>query len=556
MRGYKNEAVGDLAKQLVGGLLRLRKGYIDSAESLLRMVKPSLEYPYEFVVYTLTGYRPRRQAPVEPLSGETLRDDLQHLIIDLCNSFSLPTSAYEEKAYDTEALAKRMRVSAKTIQRWRHQGLVARRLVFPDGKKRVAFLEGGVHAFAERRRKQLLRSARFSKLTADERGEIIRKARRLVDREGGRLYEISKRLAKETGRAVETVRYTIRRHDRESPAEAVFPAAERPLDDRDKEVIYRSFLHGVSVSALARRRNRTRGSMYRIINEMRARQLLNRKIDYMYNPQFDLPGAEDAILSQQVEQVDVPQARRPRTPKDLPPYLESLYEAPLLTREQERILFQQYNYIKYSADQLRRKLEVNSARSSQLRKIERMLVGADAVKNRITRANLRLVVSIAKKHLNGPQTLFELISDGNVSLMRAIEKFDYSRGFKFSTYASWAIMKNYARSVPKERRLLDRFVTGVDEVLDLAAGMGAYDPHATSLGELRESLDAVLAQLTPRERSIIVYHYGLDSAGRKQTLEQLSKRLGITKERVRQIERRAMERLRKLLQPDRADLMR
>ena len=116
--------------------------------------------------------------------------------------------------------------------------------------------------------------------------------------------------------------------------------------------------------------------------------------------------------------------------------------------------------------------------------VERLLVQADAVKNQITRANLRLVVSIAKKHLAGPQTLFELISNGNVSLMRAIEKFDCARGFKFSTYASWAIMKNFARSVPRERYLLDRFVTGVDEVAELAASARTYDPRATTLAEL------------------------------------------------------------------------
>lgn len=230
MRGYQNEPVEELAKQLVAGLLRLRKGYIDSAEELLRIVKPSLEYPYEFVVYMLTGYRPRRRAPIEPLAGKTLRGDIQRMILDLCNSFELPVDAYDEKVYDTEALAKRMRVSTKTVQRWRRRGLVARRLVFPDGKKRIGFLESSVHAFAEQRRRQLLRSAHFTKLTAEEREEIIRRAKRMAARTGGRLHEISKRLAAKMGRAVETIRYTIRRHDRENPFDAVFPKHDHPLE--------------------------------------------------------------------------------------------------------------------------------------------------------------------------------------------------------------------------------------------------------------------------------------------------------------------------------------
>lgn len=70
------------------------------------------------------------------------------------------------------------------------------------------------------------------------------------------------------------------------------------------------------------------------------------------------------------------------------------------------------------------------------------------------------MVSIAKKHMRPNANFFEMVSDGNMSLLRAIEKFDFSRGNKFSTYASWAIMKNFARSIPAEHTLLDRFKTG------------------------------------------------------------------------------------------------
>jgi RNA polymerase primary sigma factor len=175
------------------------------------------------------------------------------------------------------------------------------------------------------------------------------------------------------------------------------------------------------------------------------------------------------------------------------------------------------------------------------------------IKNHNIRANLRLVVSIAKKHLGGPQGLFELISDGNVSLMRAVEKFDYSRGFRFSTYASWAIMRNFARTVPRERFQMDRFATGADEILDIAQSLQSYNPQELSLPELRESIDALLVKLTPRERTILIDHYGLDSQGTSQTFDQLGQRLGISKERVRQIEARALDKLRTFVQPqDRA----
>src|SRR6056297_4135218 len=97
-------------------------------------------------------------------------------------------------------------------------------------------------------------------------------------------------------------------------------------------------------------------------------------------------------------------------------------------------------------------------------RIEQLYEQAVKTKNQIVQANLRLVVSIAKRHMNSTDDFFGLISDGNMSLIRAVEKFDYSRGNKFSTYATWAIMKNFARTIPKEYKHRDRFRTSGEEM--------------------------------------------------------------------------------------------
>lgn len=102
---------------------------------------------------------------------------------------------------------------------------------------------------------------------------------------------------------------------------------------------------------------------------------------------------------------------------------------------------------------------------------------------------------------------------------------------------------------------MDRYSTGHEEILDIAAGLRTYDSAEVSLSELRESIDSVLAQLSSMERSILVDHYGLDQGQPHKTLEQLGRSLGISKERVRQIEIQALSKLRDILHPQQADLM-
>ncbi len=554
MRKYLNKPMGELASELTAGLVRYRKGYVDAAEALLQVIDAAQEYPYEFVVFRLTGYRPQgSNLPGEALQGKPLRGDLLTLILDVSDSFDLRTTDYAEPVYDVPALAKRFGISGKTVQRWRAQGLAGRRLVFPDGKGRIAFLESSVARFVSGRSRQVRRSSQFSHMTDEERADLLRRARRLAAA-GGTLSEILRRLSRRTGRAGETIRYTIRRHDAEHPEAAVFPDHTAPLADDDRTLIYQAFLRGTSAPKLARQFRRSRGSVYRIVNEMRALQLLQRKIGYVYNPQFDLPNADELVLSGANPSTDpCDEPHRAHSPEDLPAYLQSLYEVPLLEAETERDLFRRYNYLKYKADRLRKRIDPRQPRMKALELVESLLLEGNLVKNRIIRANLRLVVSIAKKHLGGPMTLFELISDGNMSLMRAVEKFDYARGYRFSTYASWAIMRNFARTVPRERSQQDRFATGHDEVLDVAASLRIYDPDELNLPELRESIDVLLSRLTPLERSVLIEHYGLDDPAGAKTLHQLGERLGLSKERVRQIELRALKKLRIVMKPREAE---
>jgi len=112
-----------------------------------------------------------------------------------------------------------------------------------------------------------------------------------------------------------------------------------------------------------------------------------------------------------------------------------------------------------------------------------------------------------RRHVGRSSCFFEVVSDGNLSLMRAVEKFDYSRGFKFSTYASWAIMRNYARSIPEQMYQAARLVTGSDEALAIAPAPDTSSQDTVIEGA-RHLIQKGLTFLSERERDIVVRHYG------------------------------------------------
>jgi RNA polymerase primary sigma factor len=283
-----------------------------------------------------------------------------------------------------------------------------------------------------------------------------------------------------------------------------------------------------------------------LADAIRSRRLLGTEIRYIAHPSFDDPAARDAILAP-MPASGVARVRRTKASAGLPPYLASLYhEAPLLSREQETHLFRKMNYLKSRASLLRDRIDLARASTADLDEIERHLEDALAIKNQIVRANLRLVVSIARKQVGPHDDLFERVSDGNYAMIRAAEGFDFSRGNKFSTYATWAIRNHFLRAFREKNRRQPRLLFGHDEVLVVEADPGRNDLERSELQERRqEAFARLLARLDDRERRIIVGRFGI-GGGPAQTLNQLGKELGISRERIRQIEARARDKLRML----------
>lgn len=552
MAGYRHPAMKQFADQQARFARREHKvEQLSRAEQLLAEVAPAREYPYQYVCFRITGYRPDLY-PDLVLAGSDLSHDLRLFIEEISASAEIPVEEAGEKVLTVEDLSSEFQISTKTVNRWRDRGLVSRRFLI-DGRQRVGFLKSSVERFVQSHAMDVDRGSRFSQLTEEERDVIIRRAQRLAAIPTATLAEVSRRIAKRLERSPETVRYTIKNFDARHPEKAIFPTLRGALDANTKQRIYASYRRGAAIERLADQYRRTRSTIYRVINEMRASRLLSQPIEYMHHPSFDRANAELKICGPEPAEGEKP--RPVRAPADLPPYLKSLYGLPLLNREQEQYLFRRMNYRLHQAKKMRDSLDPVRVKTSDLDRLESYLDDAADIKRRLIRSNLRLVVAVAKKHAYGGRNLFELISDGNVSLMRAVEKFDFSRGFKFSTYASWAIIKNFARTIPAENVHHDRFVTGHEVAFDLAPDKRANEFEAELTHDrMASAIDRILDKLDERERQVIVCRYGLEKQTKPQTLEEVGTRFGVTKERIRQIEARAINKLRQIATQEKLDV--
>ena len=230
--------------------------------------------------------------------------------------------------------------------------------------------------------------------------------------------------------------------------------------------------------------------------------------------------------------------------KGLSPYLASLYQTRLLTRDEEQFYFRRMNWLKFRAATVRGRLDRRRASERQMGQVEGWLAEAETVKSIIITSNLRLVVSIAKKFVDASNSFEELVSDGNMALIRAVEKFNFALGNRFSTYATYAIQRHFFRMSHRGRQQRNRFVASDEALKDRAAEPAVTEYcSADQIGMLKELFAGFLADLEPRERRIVVARFGFDGKP-PRTFRELGTAMGVCKERIRQIQTRAMDKLR------------
>lgn len=282
------------------------------------------------------------------------------------------------------------------------------------------------------------------------------------------------------------------------------------------------------------------------VDHHRLAELTKEADDHISNEMFMHRTSERDILGDELLLTSELPTKRSAKLASMPSHLAGLCERALLTPDQERSMFQRMNYLRYRASHL---LQTASAKSKvcqwDLERAEGLMRAAKWHRDNIVQANLRLVISIVKKFSNNQCSFDDLLSDGIIALMRAVEKFDYDRGFRFSTYATQVVRRNCYRMVMDRQEERLKVTNSVYEPgLDVADDVRSPTMSEGRWSTMRQHLGLLLDQLDRREKFIIRARFSLGGHRRVQTLQSLADALGVSKERVRQLEKRAMDKLR------------
>lgn len=280
----------------------------------------------------------------------------------------------------------------------------------------------------------------------------------------------------------------------------------------------------------------------------RSNALLRQEISFIHSPKFSRMKLADVEWKSGEIYIEEKTDLRTEGDRVVPTYLSYLFRKPLLTPEGEQHLFRRMNYLRYLANRKRSQLDPEQLDSKVIREIEKLIADSEAARTQLVESNLRLVASIARKFSKSRNDFEELLSEGNSILLYAVDKFDFSRGFRFSTYATHAIQRHFFRVIQRMHRKRSREIDCPSDLLLDSVASPAAEPEAGLPTLNRSMLQQMAGLLDERELFIIEERFGLrNRVDTDKTLKTLSDEMGLSKERVRQLQHRALDKLRAFL---------
>lgn len=227
-------------------------------------------------------------------------------------------------------------------------------------------------------------------------------------------------------------------------------------------------------------------------------------------------------------------------------------ESVVLTRDEEATLFLQYNFARFKVASIQNKVGSKTPTDKQSTDLLHWYRLSRALRDQIAESNLALVLAMAKRVRINPGEFADQISEGNMALLRSVDKFDIGRGFKFSTYACRSILKAFARQGMKDTKHRQRFPANFDPDMESVDASAERRRRSEQEGasEVKQLMLENTVDLSDIEQIVLQHRFGFEPgrSGRPMTLLQVGKLIGLTKERVRQIQNKALAKLREAVE--------
>lgn len=533
-------AIADLAEQLRYAPRRTLLRDVERAADLAGRIDPDRVYPEDWVVFRITGYRPEIKDPAM-IVGRALLGDLSALVERLSRAATMTASELAQRSagdvLDPDALCRRWSVSRKTVDRYRRRGLIAHRVLGDDGRSRLLFTTQAVELFERRHRDTVARAGSFTRIDADLRGRIIRRARRYHASAGLTLNEAAARLSRRYGRGHETIRQIL------AHADPPIFHEHGPLSTRQRRLIFRAWQRSIEPGRIAQRVGRSRGSVHRVVNEQRARLLRGLDLQPHVGPMFDRDDAGAALLTHPAV-TGVGLEHRATT--DLSAFLAEARATRTPGKAEESALATAQHFLLYQSAGRIDRLGGAWPSGAELDAIETALRWVARIRTRLMRRQFGLLVKTLSARLDGEpeqlgaNRLAPLLGAVMAALADAAAGFDPFRGGRLAAPAGIAMDRAasaWIREHPGREPATARAAGIIRAGSTMPDWTRAVAPWQRWL-EPDRRVQLVLGDLDAADRRVLVLRFGW--GGPPSTLADLAQRLGTTPMHAAGLERRAI----------------